>query len=491
MVRRAPGGLVGLLATLALAGCGVLAATSGPAPLRHTALPQHHEARIHQRHTRPAPHPKPRPTAPLLPLAPAHGTLPGWLHTAGTTIVDAHDRPVRLASVNWDGAETTNFVVGGLAERPYMSILRSIKGLGFNSIRILFSNELVERNPVVRRHLTANPHLRGKRALEILDTIVAGARQVGLMVILVDHRNAAGGKGHQFTHSSVLWYSLPRYPEQVWIADWLKLARRYRNNPAVVGFDLFNEPHNDGPGLEILSMGYLHQGATWGPFLGQDNLATDWRLAAQRAGNAILRVNPHVLIIVEGTEIYPYRNPLSGPACPDHTPASWGYCADVYWWGGNLAGVKNYPVVLNVPHQLVYSPHEYGPGLHTQRWFTSMRSEADWQRKEYVHWGYLIDAKGPSAAPVWVGEFGTATSGPASNVHDPRNRLQQSWFNALIHYLQRHPTIGWAYWVLNGTRPEGPDRIPGLPNGPGLLTRDWAHLSNPRVFALLHTLMPK
>jgi endoglucanase len=47
------------------------------------------------------------------------------------------------------------------------------------------------------------------------------------------------------------------------------LARRYKGNPAVVGADLSNEPHG---------------AATWG----DDNLATDWRLAAERGGNAIL-----------------------------------------------------------------------------------------------------------------------------------------------------------------------------------------------------------
>ena len=40
------------------------------------------------------------------------------------------------------------------------------------------------------------------------------------------------------------------------------------------------------------------------------------------------------------------------------------------WWGGNLRGVKDYPIDLG-EHQdkLVYSPHDYGPSVYAQTWF--------------------------------------------------------------------------------------------------------------------------
>ena len=60
-------------------------------------------------------------------------------------------------------------------------------------------------------------------------------------------------------------------PESVWISDWCALAERYKDEPAVIGADLHNEPRG---------------GATWG----DNNQATDWRLAAERCGNAILEV---------------------------------------------------------------------------------------------------------------------------------------------------------------------------------------------------------
>ena len=70
---------------------------------------------------------------------------------------------------------------------------------------------------------------------------------------------------------------------------------------------------------------------------GDGNPKTDWRLAAERAGNAILAANPDWLILVEGVE--KYNN-------------------DWYWQGGNLAGARQYPVRLSHPDKLVYSPHQ-------------------------------------------------------------------------------------------------------------------------------------
>lgn len=436
----------------------------------------------------PVPPPYPTPTAvpPPLPLAPASGALPGWLHTDGTRVLDAGGHTVRLAAVNWYGAEGPDFVPGGLAYRPYMAILRTIKYLGFNTIRLPFSNELVERNPPVYQHLEANPQLRGKHALDILDTLLNGARQVGLMVVLDDHRSEAGWTAQE----NGLWYDLPRYTPQSWVNDWVTLARRYRANPAVVGFDLRNEPHSNGPGLEILGQGYLRQGATWGPFGGADNAATDWRLAAQQAGDAILRVDPHALIVVEGTEVYPFHDPLAGAFCPYQIPSTAGYCGDLYWWGGNLEGVKQYPVMLSLPHHLVYSPHEYGPQMHGQRWIIPTMGEYDWQQEMYKHWGYLLQASGPTAAPVWVGEFGTPTTSDA-NIHNLRGDSQGRWFSALVHYLQRYPTIGWAYWAINGTRSGGVGRLYGQADSFGVLGPSWTRLSRPALLNALRTIQPK
>jgi endoglucanase len=251
------------------------------------------------------------------------------------------------------------------------------------------------------------------------------------------------------------------------------LARRYRQNPTVVGFDLRNEPHSNGPGTEILALGYLRQGATWGPYHGVDNPRSDWQQAAERAGDAILRANPRLLIIVEGTEIYPNA---------DGTP-------DIYWWGGNLRGALAYPVHLDVPHQLVYSAHEYGPDMHGQRWFSRHMTESDWQKQFQQHWGMLLSRRGPDAAPVWIGEFGTPHGGKL-DVHSTQAASEGQWFTALVRYMRRNH-VGWAYWAINGTMSGGPyGRRYGAPDSFGLLTPDWRHLSSPLLMKALRSIEP-
>jgi len=391
-----------------------------------------------------------------------------WLHTEGTRVVNAQGRTVTLASVNWYGAEGPDFIPGGLDKRPYMDILLTIRALGFNSVRLPFSNELVERDPRVYEHLAANKEFVGLRALDIMDAIVNGARRAGIMVILDDHRSDAGwsalGNG--------LWYT-PRYPEAHWIADWVTLTTRYRDNPTVVGADLRNEPHSNGPGTEILGLGYLRQGATWGPYNGVSNPASDWRLAAERAGNAILQANPHLLIIVEGTEIYPD---------PNGTP-------DIYWWGGNLRGALDYPVRLDLPGRLVYSAHEYGPRMHAQRWFTPTMTKRDWFNEFTAHWGALLARTGPDAAPVWIGEFGTPHYGPQF-IESSVPASQGQWFTSLIAYLGQHPEVGWGFWAINGTISGGDNARYGLPETYGLLAPDWTRIADPLLMGKLRSIEP-
>ncbi|MCL5961644.1 MAG: cellulase family glycosylhydrolase [Chloroflexi bacterium] len=215
----------------------------------------------------------------------------GYWHTSGNQILDSNNNLVKGAGLNWSGFETTNFVVTGLSEQPYRMILDQIAQYGYNTIRIPFSNQVVETNPVPSPDmLTANPDLQGLHSLDILDRLVTYAGQLGLKIILDNHRSDAGTSAQE----SGLWYT-GAYPESAWIADWQMLAARYNGNSTVIGFDLRNEPHTPPDGAA------QGPGSDWG----SGNIATDWHLAAQRAGNAILAVNPNLLILVEGISRYP------------------------------------------------------------------------------------------------------------------------------------------------------------------------------------------
>ena len=353
----------------------------------------------------------------------------GALTTLGNQIIDAAGEPVRLAGVNWFGFETTNFAPHGLWSRGYVEMMDQMKAEGFNTIRLPFSDQLFDAASTPNGiDFSKNPDLQGLSGLEIMDRIVAQADEIGMRVILDHHRSAAGNSANE----SGLWYS-PEYPESVWIEHLSQLAVRYTANASVVGIDLHNEPH--GP-------------ATWG-----DGSANDWRLAAERAGNAVLAANPDLLIIVEGVE--------SGSS-------------GSYWWGGNLSNAGDAPVRLDVADRLVYSAHDYPASVYQQPYFSDPAYPDNLPEIWNQNWGYLFR---DGIAPVLLGEFGSQLE----TVSD------QQWFDAMIEYLQGdldgdgdndleagQEGMSWTYWSWN----------PNSSDTGGILQDDWQTIHDNKVDAL-------
>ncbi|MDN3355759.1 cellulase family glycosylhydrolase [Actinomadura sp. DC4] len=345
---------------------------------------------------------------PLAPKARAAGG--GYWHTGGRQILDASGHPVRIAGINWFGFETANYVVHGLWSRDYKDLLNQVKSLGYNTLRLPYSDDIFKPGTVpnsIDFSSGKNADLQGLTSLQVMDHIVGYAGSVGLRVILDRHRPDSSAQ-------SALWYT-SSVSEATWIADLKALATRYANNPAVVGIDLHNEPHDP---------------ACWGC----GNTSTDWRLAAERGGNAVLSVNPDLLIFVEGIQTY---NGDSG------------------WWGGNLEGAGTYPVRLSVANRLVYSAHDYATSVADQTWFHDSSFPANlpgvWDR----FWGYLFKQ---NVAPVWVGEFGTTLQSP----------IDQQWLATLVRYLgstaqQGADSFQWTFWSLN----------PNSGDTGGILNDDW------------------
>jgi hypothetical protein len=147
-------------------------------------------------------------------------------------------------------------------------------------------------------------------------------------------------------------------------------------------------------------------------------------VAAEAAGNAVLAINPKLLIFVEGIDCYN------------------GSCD---WQGGNLVGVATNPVTLSVANQLVYSAHDYGPNLYRQPWFTNSTTDTSLDAVWNKYWGYISAA---GTAPVWVGEFGTDNS--STDIQSTVAGSQGQWFEGLVAYIQTNSTLNWTYWALNG-----------------------------------------
>jgi endoglucanase len=371
------------------------------------------------------------------------------LHAVGSQLYTAWNQPVTLKAINWYGFEYAPFVPDGLDRAQLDSILASLHTLGFNALRIMFANETVESNPVVTAKLAANPGLRGLHALDIMQRIIERAHHFGLRVILCNSRSEAG-RGPEL--QTGLWYTA-RYPESSWVADWETLVRRFRGESAFVGADLRNEPHIIGS--QFTEEAYFIHGPLWGAYHGVYYHDRDWHYAAQTLGNDLLSINPHLLIIVEGVQMYldSFRGVLTGGL-----------------WGSNLEGVQYDPIVLSRPGQLVYSVHEYGPHMWQGKWFNLHTTYASLAHRWDRLWGYLLSAQKALQAPIFVGEFGTCHdywSCIASN----QGWKQGFWFQSFVRYLHDHPQVGWAYWSLNPSGPFHPDQT----NYYSLVSPSWRH----------------
>jgi endoglucanase len=340
-----------------------------------------------------------------------------YLHVSGAQILDSHNNVVRLTGVSWFGFETSTYCPQGLWARSMPSMLDQMKSLGFNVIRVPYSTEMFDAGSTVNSiDYSLNPTLQGLTPIQILDQLVAGAQARGIKIILDRHTLAADTQ-------EPLWYTT-QYPESRWISDWQMLANRYLGNDTVIGFDLHNEPHEP---------------ATWG----DGNLSTDWRLAAERGGNAVLAVNPKLLIFVEGIDR-----------------------GDYYWWGGDLGLAGQYPVQLSVANQLVYSAHDYPNSVSASPWFNAPNYPANLPGIWNEYWGYLVTQK---IAPVWLGEFGTADAVTSD----------QQWFSSMASYITANQ-LSFTYWCWN----------PNASDTGGILADDWQTVNANKMAVLTPLLAP-
>lgn len=352
---------------------------------------------------------------------------------------------VRLKSVNWFGAEGTNYTPHGTWARNWRAIIDQIRSFGFNTIRLPFSGDFTANGrtpPATAIDFDLNPEFSGKTALEILDIILDYCAEKGLYVVLDHHRRQAGvGADGAPTGSG--------YSEANWLAAWGVMATRYANHPAIVGADLHNEPHD----------------LTWDA----------WASLAETCGNHILSIAPDWLIFVEGV----------GNIDDDH-----------YWWGGQLKGVATRPIQLNVANKVAYSPHEYGQSVGSQPWlaYDGQTLPANWPLNLYSvwreHWGFIFE---DSIAPIWIGEFGGHYGLDGSgNLTKPHAQYERQWTQELVKYLNadfngdgtdargpENPGMSFAYWSFN----------PNSGDTGGLVQDDWQTPQTPKLELIAPLLM--
>ncbi|MFN7997622.1 MAG: cellulase family glycosylhydrolase [Bryobacteraceae bacterium] len=354
-----------------------------------------------------------------LPAA-AQGSLlsPGPLFTRGNQIVDAAGVPQRLSCVGWNGGNSAHPHLSGLDQVSYQATMSDMVRLGFNCTRLLTYARGVLDN--------TNGYL------DLLDRVIDYAGTIGLRVI-VDIHNDEGGHGDPDRWGTQppngLWYDKGGASDgtdgggnQGTITDsdfqqaWTRLAARWKDKPAILAYDLINEPQS---GL-----------TTWGGYDGKPDSATDIRAMYIRVGNAIHAIDPRPLIVAEGVQ---------------------NYRAHAY--EGDLRGAVKWPVALKSPRKVLYSAHVYPaevsdvPKDYGPSWVDRMNSL----------WGFLVKEK---IAPVFVGECGDWLATPDA----------RAWAEAFVAYLngktpngprfsaaEQGISWGWWDWGTSENNGVGPD----------------------------------
>ncbi|MBC7406437.1 MAG: glycoside hydrolase family 5 protein, partial [Candidatus Parcubacteria bacterium] len=315
-----------------------------------------------------------------------------------------------LKGVNWFGFETDNAVFHGLwTNRSANTQLDQMKSLGFNAIRVPVCPGVLTNKAIGGVDYSANPDLNGLNSQQALDLLMNKISAKGMYILLDHHRPDCNA-------ISEYWYT-SGYSETQWIGDLKSLATRYASNPNFVGIDIKNEPH--GP-------------VSW----------SEWKGATERAGQAILGVNPNIVIYTEGVS----------------STNAGGNCNSSYnaWWGGNIKGQLCDPIsTAAIPaNKLAFAPHVYGPDVYAQPYFndtTFANMPAIWDD----HFG-SVQAAGNSVA---FGEFGGKYGGG-----DPRD---VAWQNKIVDYQIAKGMCSFFFWSWN----------PNSGDTGGILNDDWTTVS--------------
>ena len=384
-----------------------------------------------------------------------------WLHAKGSRLYDMNGNEVWITGANWFGFNCSENCAHGLYARDVDDMLQTIADHGINTLRLPISSELLvswmngkpdavssvqaSYNPPedvvgedgtitpagkygdINRDFVESDGKTLKNSMEIFDIIMNKCKKYGIKVFIDVHSPDANNSGHNYE----LWYGKAGISTKVWIDSLTWIAEKYANDDTLIGYDLKNEPHG--------KRGYTGNScpsdiAKWDGSTDENN----WAYASKKCADSILKVNPHALIFIEGVEQYPkteegftYDTPDIWDAPADQSP--WHGA----WWGGNLRGVRDYPVVPESgTSQIVYSPHDYGPSVYAQTWFDkNFTTETLLEDYWYDTWAYI---NAEDIAPLLIGEWGGHMDGGKN----------QKWMELLRDYMIDHH-INHTFWCIN------------------------------------------
>ena len=203
-----------------------------------------------------------------MPAVAAAQPMSGFVHTRGAQLVNGQGQPLELHGINlgnWFEPEgyMFHFKGGPQAPREIYDLTKSllgpyrakvfwqqyreayitqkdiqfIKRAGFNSVRVPIDYEFFTRD--------------NSSSFILLDHLISWCRKAGIYVIIDMHDAPGGQTGANIDNGwNYPWlYSSPEAQNEL-VSVWTRIANRYKNNPAVLGYDLLNEPIANYPSIE-------------------------------------------------------------------------------------------------------------------------------------------------------------------------------------------------------------------------------------------------
>lgn len=225
-----------------------------------------------------------------------------------------------------------------------------LKKIGMNSVRI----------PINYRLLTPEnyPGVWLPSGFHLLDNVVKWCREEGMYAILDMHAAPGGqtgeniddGWGYPFLFTS-------KTSQKRLIKIWEKIAERFKNNPAVLGYDLLNEPIPNFPGY--------------------DTLNTRLVPLYKRITKAIRKIDTHHIIILEGpqwdTNFKVFGKPFDKKVI---------YEFHKYWMPPVQAQIQEYINFRNKYHVPIWLGES---GENTDQWITKFRKLLE---KDDIGWSF-------------------------------------------------------------------------------------------------------
>ena len=314
----------------------------------------------------------------LLVLCPLLQAQRGFVHASGTSLVDANGRPLLLRGINlgnWfepegymfhfeDGPQSpreiealTNELLGPQAAAEFWRKWREtyiteadldlLKKSGFNSVRVPLHWKFFDSDP--------------SEGFRLLDRLVSWAQKDGIYVILDLHCAPGGQTGTNIDDSwGYPWlYSSPEAQAHT-VAVWRRIAQHYRDNPAVLGYDLLNEPIPHYP--------QLHQ-------FNQDLEPVYRKIAA-----AVREVDSNHVLILGGAQ-WDSNFSVFGPPFDSNVM----YTFHKYWTAPDVSVIQDYLNFRDRYHVPIWLGES---GENKDEWIAAFRKTLEANQVGWAFWPY-------------------------------------------------------------------------------------------------------